>query len=92
MWIILVDTARKSTERKGSYKKRNFSVPDKVGETSRTFSGSQHRVFPFSCWLREGFRKEQRIQIIQRGLHSESMEAIRAPCATSSSRRGIPAY
>ena len=35
---------------------------------------SQHRVFPFSCWQREGFRKERRIQTIQRGFHSESME------------------
>ena len=27
---------------------------------------SQYRVFPFSCWPREGFRKERRIQTIQR--------------------------
>ena len=34
---------------------------------------SQHRVFPFSCWPREGFRKEQRIQTSQGGFYSESL-------------------
>ena len=27
---------------------------------------SQHRVFPFSCWPREVFRKKRRIQISER--------------------------
>ena len=45
---------------------------------------SQHRVFPCSYWPREGFRKIRRIQTIQRGFHSESMEVFREPCATSS--------
>ena len=34
-------------------------------------------VFPFSSWRQERFRKQRRIQTIQRGFHSESMEAIR---------------
>ena len=53
---------------------------------------SQHKVFPFPCLPQKGFRNEQRIQTIQRGFHLESMEAIRKPCATSSSRRGFTAY
>ena len=86
---ISVGTVRKLAEYKWSYRVRNFSVVGCVGGTSIR---SQHRLFPFSCWSWEGFRKEQRSQTSQRDFHSESMEAIRELFPMISSRRGVPAY
>ena len=65
---ISAGTARKFAECRRSYGVRNFSVVGYVGELR---IGSQHRVFPFSGWPRERFRKERRIHTSQRGFHSE---------------------
>ena len=88
LWGTLVKTisvgnARKFMENKRGYKVRNFIVSDWVCKTSHTFLAQDISLFSLAT---------RRIQTIQRGFHSESMEAIREPCAMSSSRRGIPAY
>ena len=74
---------------KWKYGVRNFSVVGYVGETLHTFSAQGFFLYLLATGK---FRKERRIQISQRGVHSESIEAIRGSCATSSSRQGVPAY
>ena len=70
-------------ENKRGYKVRNFIVPDWVRKTLHKFLAQDISYFLLAT---------RRIQTIQRGFHSESMEAIRESCAMSSSRREIPAY
>ena len=67
---ISVGTARTSTENKTSYRVRNVSVPDSIGETSHTFSG----YFPFLASHgkdSEGFRQGGRIH---RDFYSERIK------------------